>query len=232
MPVVEYEKLDPAQAAAEEQKAQVLVQDDRQTLEAARNAMKSAQAEWDAAKFAKENTDPTKLSEAESRFTQAASKLERAKAQLKAAEDRLKTADQLLAEAEAEKARVAKLLARQEANRKALIGNWTRPGSNGTYRLLLKADGSGLMEIDFNATTKFLLRTGKLEIDIKWEIVHGDHAIFDSLQGRPEAAFKTVSGIKGTHRDEVLMQVEENSFTTHDAADKSKIKTWTRIREE
>jgi hypothetical protein len=225
-PVVEYEKLDEDQATAREQEAQQQVERDKQALKEAQAHFQSAQADWESANSAQEaNPSPA----AEALLAEAEANLDEAKSRLKAAEDKFKTADQLRAEAEAERERVAKLLALEEANRKALLGKWTRPDENGRFRIELRDDGTGLMIIDFNATNRFLLGTSQLEVDITWEIAGGDHVIFNSLQGRPEKAFDIVSALKGTRRDEVLTHIDENTFTTHGAKNKSKIETWQRL---
>jgi hypothetical protein len=220
-PIVEYDKPDEAQALAKEKAAQEQVQHDKQALQDAQAAMSSAQTEWESAKQAGKAA----------LLAQATANLEQAKTLLKAAEDKLKTDDQLRAEAEAERQRVANLLAKQEVYRKKLLGKWARPDSYGEFQLHLDEDGTGLMVIEFNTATKFLVGSGRLDIDITWEVVNGDHVIFDSLRGRPENAFKIVSDFKGTHRDEVLMQIDETTFSTHEADNKAKVKKWIRIRQ-
>lgn len=232
-PIVEYEKLDEDQAAAKEQEARKRVELDKLALREARTALETAQAGWESAQLAKEQAErKQEQADAENLLAQATTKLEEAKSRLKAAEDKFKTADQLRAEAEAERQRVAALLAQEEAHREALLGKWTRPDSYGQFRLEFDKDGTGLMVIDFNTTTGFLLGAKRLEIDITWEVANGNHVIFDSLRGRPEKAFQVVTDLKGTHRDEVLVHIDEKTFTTHDANNKSKKETWTRIPEE
>jgi hypothetical protein len=172
------------------------------------------------------------LATAETRFAQATEQLNEAKVRLKAAEDKLKTADQLLAEAEAERKRVEKQIAQEAAHRKALLGHWKRSDYYGGLTLELRENDTGLMAIDFNFGTKLVVGTDRLEVDIAWKVANGDHVIFDSLRGRPEKAFDFVTKEKGNRRDQVLTHIDATTFTTHDADNKSKVKTWTRIKSE
>lgn len=243
-PVVEYEELDEAQAAAQVQKAKTQKELDQEALASAQAEMKTVQADWESAlrereeaerKFAAASAEERDslaeaLAQAESQFTQASAKLGEAKARLKAAEDKLKTADQLLAEAKAERARVEKQIVQEAAHRKALLGHWKRSDYYGGLTLELRDDDTGLMVVDFNFATKLVVGTNRLEVDIRWKVANGDHVIFDSVRGRPEKAFHFVSKEKGNRRDQVLMHIEENTFTTHDADNKAKVKTWTRIK--
>ena len=232
---VEYEKLDEDKAAAKERDAEERVAKNQEALKQAQREFQTALADWESAKSAKSQAEKTKQSsaEAESRFREATARLEEAKTRLKAAEDKLKTADELRAEAEAERRRIEELIAQEEAHRKALLGKWTRASSiYGQYRLELNDDGSGAMIVDFNTVTRFAVGASRLEVDIRWKVVNGNHVIFDSIAGRPENAFKVVSEVKGNHRDEVIAKIDENSFTTHHPDDKSTAKTWTRIPSE
>jgi hypothetical protein len=206
--------------------------------------MKTIQAEWESAKRDRDEaeqklataTDEDRplldeaFAQAETRFARTAERLGEAKVQLKAAEDKLKTADQLLAEAEAERQRVARQIAQEAENRKALLGHWKRSDYYGGLTLELREDDTGLMVIDFNFATKLVVGTDRLEVDIAWKVASGDHVIFDSLRGRPEKAFDFVTKEKGNRRDQVLRHIDPASFTTHDADNTSKVKTWTRIK--
>lgn len=224
-PEVEYEETNVDEAAAKAQAAATQVQNDKIALETAQTEFNTAKAAWEEAKKTPQNTD--ELADATKKYEDAASRFE-------VAEDKLKTDDQRREEAEAERRRVEKLAAQEKANHKGLLGKWKRSDYYGGSTLKLKEDGSGMMVIDFNFGTKFVVGTDRLEIDIKWRVANGDHVIFDSLRGRPDKAFQyvTVTQKKGTHRDEVLIKLDKDSFTTQDAHNASKIKTWTRIAAE
>jgi hypothetical protein len=230
-PPVEYKEPDVAQAVAEVQKAKTQRELDQDALALAETEMKTVQAEWEAAKLAKEQagSNTQELANAETQFAKAAEKLDAAKAKLKTALDKLKTAEELLAEKNAERERAEKQLAQEAARRRALLGKWKRSDYYGGLTLELREDGLGLMVIDFNTLFSFTVGTDRLEVDIQWKVANGDHVIFDSVRGRPEKAFDFVSKEKGNRRDQVLRQIDETSFTTHDADNESKIKTWTRI---
>ncbi len=122
-----------------------------------------------------------------------------------------------------------KQIAQEAAHRQALLGKWKRSDYYGGLTLELKDDDTGLMVIDFNTLTSFAVGTDRLEVDIQWKVANGDHVIFDSVRGRPEKAFSFVTKEKGNRRDQIVVQFDETSFTTHDADNTSKVKTWTRI---
>jgi hypothetical protein len=245
-PAVEYEKPDEAKAVAQVQNAKTQKELDQEALVSAQAEMKTIQAEWESAQSdrdeAEEKLASAKAAErapleelfaqSETRFARITVKLEEAKVRLKAAEDKLKTADQLLAEAQAERERVEKQIAQEAANRQALLGHWKRSDYYGGLTLELREDDTGLMVVNFNFATKLIVGTDRLEVDIQWKIAGGDHVIFDSVRGRPEKAFHFVSKEKGNRRDQILTHIDEASFTTHDADNRSKVKTWTRIKSE
>lgn len=245
-PIVEYEKPDEAQAAAQVQKAKSEQELNQEALQSAQAEMKTIQAEWESAKRDRDEAEEIlaaakaeerpKLKEAfakaEARLAQATEKQGEAKVRLKDAEDKLKTADQLYAEAQAERERVEKQIAQEAAYRKALLGHWERSDYYGGLTLELREDGTGLMVINFNFATKLVVGTDRLEVDIQWKVASGDHVIFDSLRGRPEKAFDFVTEEKGNRRDQILTHIDETNFTTHDADNLTKVKTWTRIKSE
>jgi hypothetical protein len=243
-PIVEYAEPDEAEAAAQVQKAKTQQELDQEALKAAQEELQTIQGEWESAKRDRDKAEQNlagalardrmalekALAEAETRFAQASENLTQAKARLKAAEDKLKTAEELLAEAESERIRVEKQIAQETAIRKAILGEWERSDYYGGLTLELREDGTGLMVVNFNGVTSFVVGADRLEVDIKWTVASGDHLIFDSLRGRPQKAFDFVSKEKGSRRDQILTHIDETNFTTHDADNKSKVKTWTRIK--
>ncbi len=236
-----YEKPNAAKAAAQEQKAKARVQTDHEALVAAQQAVKYAEADLQIAQDnltdaqQKQKSAPPsnkadadkELSAAEQELAQAAKTLEVAKAQLKTAEDKLKTDDQKLAEAEAERVRVAQQVALQEKYRTALLGHWKKIEDYGPTQLELHDDGTGTMFIQFEGPARYIVGDA-LDIDIEWEVA-GDRVFFNSVRGRPEGRFKTVTALKGTRRDYVITYADKNSFTTYEVGDKSKVKKWTRV---
>ncbi len=228
-----YEKPNAAQAASREQKAKSRVQEDQEALAAAKQAVKSAEAEWQSAQEtleeARQSAADNAVEAAEETLAQAGKALEAAKTELKAAEDKLKTADQKLAEAEAERQRVAEQVALQDKYRKALLGHWTKIEDYGPTQLELREDGTGTMFIQFEGIARYIVGDS-LDIDIEWE-VSGDRVVFNSVAGRPAAAYNNVTVLqgKGTRRDYVITHADENSFETYDVGNKTKVKKWTRV---
>ncbi|MCA9068181.1 MAG: hypothetical protein KDA84_04625, partial [Planctomycetaceae bacterium] len=124
-------------------------------------------------------------------------------------------------------------LAKQETQRKALLGKWERTAEYGIMILDLKEDGKGVMTIEFNSVASFIVGSGELEADIVWKVTGDNHVIFDSVEGRPEKAFHyvTVTLKRGTHRDLVVTSLEQNTFKSYDVGKENKITTWKRIKE-
>ena len=243
--VVEYEEHDVDEAAAKEQAAIETLQKDKKAFEDAQQAFNDLEIQWQKAKEIREqalaalesanaNDKPNAQADfdaADKQFADATKKLESARVQLTEARNKLKTADELRAEAEAERKKAEELAAQEKTIREGVLGKWKRSDYYGDLTLELKEDGRGLMVVFFNFGAKLVVGTDRLDVDIKWHVANGDHLIFDSVRGQPEKAFQyvTVQRDKGTHRDEILTNLEENTFTTRDANDKSRIKTWTRI---
>lgn len=244
-PVAEYEEHDVDEAAAREQAAIEKVEKDKKALEEAQKAFDELEVQWESAKQKRDEaqaalesagaSDKEKaqadFDAAKEQFAEMTKKLEDAKARLTEAGNKLKTADERRAEAEAERKKAEELAAKEKTIREGVLGKWKRSDYYGDLTLELDEDGKGQMVILFNYLSKLAVGTDRLEVDIQWKVTNGDHLIFHSIRGRPEKAFYevTVKRDKGTRRDEVLINLEENTFSTRDAVDEKKIKTWTRI---
>ena len=83
------------------------------------------------------------------------------------------------------------------------------------------------MFIQFEGPARYIVGE-MLDIDIEWE-VSGDRVVFNSVRGRPEGQFKTITALKGNRRDYVITDADDNSFTTYEVDNKSKVKKWTRV---
>lgn len=246
-PAVEYNQPDIGQATENVKDAQTKVAKDEQAFQAAKKSFEEIRAEWESAKKGKEDAKAKvesasaeeiaetrkSLEAAEQRFSQLTNELKTAQAALETAANRLKSDEQKKQEAEEKQKQIQGQLAKQETQRKGLLGRWKRKADYGEMELDLKDKDQGVMTIHFDTASSFFVGTKKLEVDIEWKVASDNHLIFDSLRGRPKKAFHfvTVTLKRGTHRDQVLSELQSDSFTTYDVGEEDDIKTWTRIKE-
>lgn len=244
---VEYQSPDIGQATEKVKEAETKVAQDQQTLQAVQKSVEEIQAEWELtvkaieeAKAKVKSASGDELAEAREslegavqRLSQLKQKLEFAKAELREAESRLENQQAKKEEAEENQKEIQDQLAKQEAQRQALLGKWKWTPDYGEMQLELNEDGKGVMTIDFNTAAYFVVGSKTLEVDIEWRVAPDDHLIFNSLRGRPEKAFHfvTVTLKRGTHRDQVLTSLKRDTFTAYDVGEEDDIKTWTRIKE-
>ncbi|WP_166826916.1 hypothetical protein [Thalassoroseus pseudoceratinae] len=110
---------------------------------------------------------------------------------------------------------------------RALIGRWKRPESYGDITLTLKPEGRGTMYVEFS-TVYSLLVDDELLVDIKWEVKDG-RCVFQSIRGKPQAAFELVTKLKGKVRDQKIIEVTSKRAIFFDDKRKKTKKTWKRL---
>lgn len=117
--------------------------------------------------------------------------------------------------------------AQDERYRTTILGTWWRDDYYGRTFLDLKAGGTGVMTIKFGSWYYYALGA-KLDADITWKIENG-RAIFDAVRGKPESAYKTVIGEKGSHRDRKIVEITDDRLVFKNDLDDQSVAVWRRV---
>ena len=118
--------------------------------------------------------------------------------------------------------------ARDAEFRRAILGRWWRDDYYGRASLELKEGGTGAMVIRFNFKYGLVLGS-RVDADVEWEVTNG-RAIFDSVRGRPESTFKTVTKEKGTRRDRKIVEITDEHMLLMDDLDDGSVARWERVK--
>ncbi|QDT37988.1 hypothetical protein [Stratiformator vulcanicus] len=91
----------------------------------------------------------------------------------------------------------------------AAIGVWTQENT-GTRTLTVAPDGTATMHVNFDWLTALAMGS-EVTIDIRWSI--DDRVLtFESVSGRPEATFKTITNNYGSRMVREITKLDESLF--------------------
>ena len=106
-----------------------------------------------------------------------------------------------------------------------IVGVW-KPNNTGTRWLRVRPDGTATMFIDPDWVAKAIIGNS-LVIEIEWTIEDG-RALMNSISGRPSTAFKAVSKLFGTARDQPIVQLDDNALVLRNESEDS-LSEWSRV---
>jgi hypothetical protein len=112
-----------------------------------------------------------------------------------------------------------------DERRAKLVGLW-KQNYTGTRWLRIRPDGTATMFIDPDWTAKLVIGD-HLTMQIEWVVKDG-RALFKSVSGEPESAFKAVNTLFGRDRNRPITELTDERFVLRDEEDGSKSE-WTRV---
>lgn len=113
-----------------------------------------------------------------------------------------------------------------------IVGKWTMTTKNSLRTMTLREDRTGLLIYE---PTTFLLKSvlgNRIEVDLAWE-KSGDYVLFESLSGRPEAAFNMASSMEGKSKKRRIESIDDEKMVLiNEASDNNSPKSiWYRVKE-
>ena len=120
--------------------------------------------------------------------------------------------------------------------RQRMVGKWTMTSKNSLRTMTLHNDGSGLLIYE-PTTFLYKMALGKrVEVDLAWS-KSGDYVQFESLQGRPAAAFKLAIKIEGKLKSRRLGSIDDekmvlmNELINEKDKENNPTSIWYRVRD-
>lgn len=110
-------------------------------------------------------------------------------------------------------------------HRERIVGVW-KQNNTGIRWLRVRPDGTATMFIDPDWVAKAIIGDS-LIIEIEWTIEDG-RALMNSISGRPNTAFKAVSKLFGTARDQPIIQLDDNALVLRNESEDS-LSEWSRV---
>lgn len=123
-------------------------------------------------------------------------------------------------------------VSKTDETRLQIVGKWTMTTENSLRTMTLHEDGTGLLIYE---PTSFFYKSvlgNRVEVDLAW-VKSGDYVEFQSLRGRPAAAFELASSWEGKYKKRRLESVDDEKMVLiNEANDKNSPKSiWYRLKE-
>lgn len=115
-----------------------------------------------------------------------------------------------------------------DAYRQAVLGTWYVDDYYGRCILDLKEGGKGTMTVVLSSYYAYLLAP-RVDAVLEWTIEDG-RALFETVSGKPEAAYSIIAREKGEDRDRKIVEISQKRMLLKDDHDDDSIATWTRAK--